>query len=623
MSDANTDAEVERATLDGLRRLDITGALECIDDPLYWKYRTAFHARATAATTREEAACWRLLELLVDFSLVANDPRDAIVSSGSFGNLRFKGPHDLDAHEQDLVRALWREIADAELKARVADTAWTIGPRRHDVAEAAIDAYLASAERLRKREGWHERAIRMERALRISVGLGRKHERVERTLAVVRSAMDEFEYGTYPFLPLHMSQVLFDLRVGEPAKEHVRCRIISEEAEARGEEHVVQRYRELQAKWALRLQNREAARDARVAIAASHERDAEAAGANSEWLAACSHLEHAIEAARSAGDQKDLVARLQRRLVDGQRAAVAGFKKVEVRVDATDIADKARAAVRGRDLVDAIVELARIASPTSRARLRSQVEETAKSAVFMHIVSPTVVSTRGRTVAQIPSLATENPEERERAMRMHMMQTAAHHHDNWAVAVIDPARDQIVLEHGPQLRPGSLRAFVEHNPFVPPGREESFMRGLHAGFVGDLMSAGTMLMPQLENAIRHVLERGGTIVHSRDDEGIEREDDLGKLLDKPEAMRLFGEDLLFDLQGLLVRPVGSNLRNRVAHGLLADSEFDTPRFLYFWWMVLRLCITPMLARVASHEEPRPGSAGTEEPTTPTQDDDPV
>lgn len=611
MSDVNGEDKEARATLEGFRQLDIASALDGIDDRLYWNYRPAFRARAAAAGSRHEASCWTLLALLVDFILVADDPNAAIVSSGSYGNLRFKGPEDLEPQEQDLVRALWPEIADPELRARVADVAWTIGPRRPDVALAAIDAYLASAERLRAREGWQERASRLERALRLSVGLGRKHERVETTLAVVRSAMDEFEYGSYPYLPAHMSELLFDLRLGDASTEHARCRSIAVEAEARGEENVVQHYRELEARWAVRLQNADDARDARVAVAASYAREAETAAAASESLAACSHLEHAIEAARRAGGQKELVASLQKRLAAEQRAAVAGFKKVEVTVDATEIADKARRAVAGRGLLDAIGELVRLGSPTSLEHLRSGVQERARGAVFMHVVSPTVVSARGRTIAQIPSMSSNDPEERERALRMHMMQAAAQYQDGWSVAVINPAREQILVEHGPRLRPRSLRAMVQHNPFVPPGREESFMRGLHAGFVGDLTSAGTILMPQVENAIRHVLEQRGAIVHSRDDEGIEREDDLGKLLDKPEALELFGEDLLFDLQGLLVRPVGSNLRNRVAHGLVADSEFEAPRFLYFWWMVLRLCVTPLLARVVGSAEAKP----QEEPET--------
>lgn len=47
---------------------------------------------------------------------------------------------------------------------------------------------------------------------------------------------------------------------------------------------------------------------------------------------------------------------------------------------------------------------------------------------------------------------------------------------------------------------------------------------------------------------------------------------------------------MFDLQGLLVERFGANLRNRMAHGLMADIEFTTPTVLYLWWLVLRICV---------------------------------
>ncbi|MDM3843455.1 MAG: DUF4209 domain-containing protein [Aphanizomenon gracile PMC638.10] len=52
---------------------------------------------------------------------------------------------------------------------------------------------------------------------------------------------------------------------------------------------------------------------------------------------------------------------------------------------------------------------------------------------------------------------------------------------------------------------------------------------------------------------------------------------------------IFDEDTLFDLQGLLIEKSGSNLRNRMAHGLINDNDFSSPIFSYLWWVTLRLC----------------------------------
>jgi len=43
---------------------------------------------------------------------------------------------------------------------------------------------------------------------------------------------------------------------------------------------------------------------------------------------------------------------------------------------------------------------------------------------------------------------------------------------------------------------------------------------------------------------------------------------------------VFDEDTLFDLRCLLVEHAGTNLRNRMAHGLISDSEFMGPLMSY-------------------------------------------
>ena len=86
-----------------------------------------------------------------------------------------------------------------------------------------------------------------------------------------------------------------------------------------------------------------------------------------------------------------------------------------------------------------------------------------------------------------------------------------------------------------------------------------------------------------------------------DSEGIQEEYSLRRLLyEIPEVREFFGEDLLFDLRGLLHERFGSNLRNRLAHGLVTDSEFlHSGASVYAWWLVLYLCCAPLLARQAA------------------------
>jgi len=69
---------------------------------------------------------------------------------------------------------------------------------------------------------------------------------------------------------------------------------------------------------------------------------------------------------------------------------------------------------------------------------------------------------------------------------------------------------------------------------------------------------------------------------------------------RPEALECFGEDLIFDLRGLLVEKAGSDLRHHIAHGLLDGSAFQTTEAIYVWWITLRVCVLTAAA-LASHD----------------------
>jgi hypothetical protein len=146
------------------------------------------------------------------------------------------------------------------------------------------------------------------------------------------------------------------------------------------------------------------------------------------------------------------------------------------------------------------------------------------------------------------------------------------------------------------FRPGDLLPLLTHSPFVPPGREEIFARGLYYGLNGDLMLAAHLLVPQVENSIRIILSNAGavdTTVKPADKE-VEQYKMLGALFREPKAIEVFGEDLVFDLMSLLSEQYGSNLRNDIAHGLLDAPQFHSTTVQYFVWLTLHLCLSPVI-----------------------------
>jgi hypothetical protein len=65
-------------------------------------------------------------------------------------------------------------------------------------------------------------------------------------------------------------------------------------------------------------------------------------------------------------------------------------------------------------------------------------------------------------------------------------------------------------------------------------------------------------------------------------------------MDLPEAEKVFGEDLNFEIKALFCDPFGPNLRNELAHGLLDDEAFQSVYAIYAWWFGLRLIFNTYL-----------------------------
>ena len=83
-----------------------------------------------------------------------------------------------------------------------------------------------------------------------------------------------------------------------------------------------------------------------------------------------------------------------------------------------------------------------------------------------------------------------------------------------------------------------------NNPLVPLGREWIIARGLYAGVSGDFLTAVHFLIPQLEASLRYLLSQSQVITSGFDDEGIQDEYNINRLLSASEFVeplaQLFG-----------------------------------------------------------------------------------
>jgi hypothetical protein len=272
--------------------------------------------------------------------------------------------------------------------------------------------------------------------------------------------------------------------------------------------------------------------------------------------------------------------------------------------DISKLVEQARVHVKGKDFQDALFALSLLGSPTNVSQLRQQVQRQAHEFVASQLFPKVIVNGMGKVVArQFYSVLSNDPSDVEAATRFEMNTNAVFYQTFSAQAFIKPARDQINLEHS--VRVNDLLPIVSYSPFVPPEREYLFAKGLYAGLTGDFFTSTHILIPQIENSIRYLLWQRGVITSGLDNSGIQNEHNLNSTLYCPETASIFDENTLFDLKCLLVEHSGSNLRNRMAHGLISDDEFLSPLMSYLWWLTLRLCCLPILINQQKVEQSDP------------------
>ena len=130
---------------------------------------------------------------------------------------------------------------------------------------------------------------------------------------------------------------------------------------------------------------------------------------------------------------------------------------------------------------------------------------------------------------------------------------------------------------------------AKRSSFVPKDRAGLFGKALFAGYERDFVTALHLLIPQLEHLVReHLKQEKAKTSNIRDD--IQTENGMSTLIKLPEAEKIFGKNLAFELNALFCDTSGPNLRNELAHGLLSEEDCKSAHSIYAWWLALRLTI---------------------------------
>ena len=119
-----------------------------------------------------------------------------------------------------------------------------------------------------------------------------------------------------------------------------------------------------------------------------------------------------------------------------------------------------------------------------------------------------------------------------------------------------------------------LIEYLYESPLFQEDRKEIIRAGLEAYFHQNHLVAIHLLTPQIEAAIRDLIEMaGGTVLRASRGGGLHLKT-FDELLRDEQIKTVFGENTAFYLRVLFTDQRGWNVRNNVCHGIIPTRFFD-------------------------------------------------
>lgn len=326
-------------------------------------------------------------------------------------------------------------------------------------------------------------------------------------------------------------------------------------------------------------------------------------------MSAATFMTRAIEHLRAVPGTEERREELHVRLREIQRESVNEYGRIGTSLDFGDAPEHAAQAVSGVSPLEAVLLLGLGVSPINVDELRQASIQSARMNPSSVLIPTVATDETGRVVGTSPSALHDSGGALDAAMirdaQFHRAYTIGEH--------IEPIRRQVLTEQASHIGSG-FESVVRQSWFVPRGRLRAFYKGLLAGLRGDYITATNILIPQVEHAVRHILEQKGVVTSGLNTDRRQNEYALTVTLYEPYAEHLeevLGPDAVYDLRALLVEPLGPNLRNTAMHGLLDDDAFLSRSNIYCWWLTLWLCCQAYTGPLPSGFERRGEGDSTE------------
>lgn len=602
--DEDKNPLMDLATLDDFAHINPSSIMAMTNSLHFHTLEHAFRKAAQTAESAGDAAAFRaynVLAIVCSYHFNPSRPdtfSPQIISEGK----RTLIPSDYQGEQQGILVRIAEQIDHPLLRARIADSCWYVNRRLHAVATLAASSYLNAVELFFKREllDQYESDFAVppkvvdliDRAFAIYAYAGKRHEIPDSAKQLLKRAYETAKDNECLVAFVRLSSIAQDCGLiewqdvasaGEAMANATKDKLCAD-AVKRVWLHAARAY--------LRMDDKESATRCRVSAV---EQTLRMRDAVSTAMAKASWTRSAIGELRAIGGLAQRIESLKTELQQHEEDSLSEFGSFSVPMDLTDERRATIEEFEPLDVHEMLLRLAFTCRAPDKIALHKNCLEKRDKYFFSSISGKSYTDERGKVIAKSAHVPHGSQPTGEWFDHESLGEAGLQYHIA-TEAFIRPAC--VTMSRCQLIDARHFEPIVCSSEFVPPGFEAIFSQGFSKLVQGDMVSAAHLLIPQLENALRHVLISRRSNTAKLNVDLTQEDQSLKQLLSHywEEIEQVFGVDntylfhILFNLKG------GPMLRHEVAHGKLSTAQCFEPSCIYACWFIFHLTCIPLAPR---------------------------
>jgi hypothetical protein len=471
-----------------------------------------------------------------------------------------------------------------EFNARICDILWI---RKKDYAHAkrAVNSYLNCLE---KNEEFMEitRIECLRRAMQIALQI-KDREQVDKIKIKIYDLFEKSRKTCFnlqtDYLPYNLIQIIVENKladnweeIGDKLVETAEGFPISPGCDA------PRAYYDLAAKCFYYAKQFDKEKDAKLLIAQHFEQEAQCFNAHEspDGFNIAYRIQKAINAYRKVEGQAEKVEQLIIELKEANKMTINQTKCITGEIKIDNILKNVEDNLKNKQGKDLITSFILLHKPSSYQEVKELVENINTKYPLQSLMGETTIVPEGNISIKSPGMINDSKERIEQDIIKQYNLTQGF------IATVAFRRGISIILNSKCTWKGVVKELVKKSKFVPKEREDIYIRALLAGINGDHTLFLHLIIPQLENSVRHIFGLNKIKTTSVQQTGVQRERDLNQLLEDENAEKIFGKDLLWEMKALLIEQNGPNMRNRLCHGLMTENEIYSGYTVFLLWLVL-------------------------------------